>query len=194
MCMALAAVADHGALAGEQVDVSFAVNGCQRKLPSCQRSTSWRRLMVDLEDARLRPTRPVRTSSLTPWGRRSSSNESISSRAPASSKTMESGPRAATRAWKTSPSAITSVRRAEGAVCRTCGNDGEEVLGRGDGAVGARRATARDRLGGRRLEIFLLVDDEAAAAVRLGERRVVGEVVRELDLREPLLEEHVLPL
>ena len=66
VCVALAAVADHGDLAGEQVDVSFAVNGCQRELPSCQRTTSWRRLMVDLEDARLRPTRPVRTSSLTP--------------------------------------------------------------------------------------------------------------------------------
>ena len=51
-------------------------------------------------EARPSPIRPVRTSSLIPCGRTSSSNESISSGAPTISKTIAFGPRSATRASK----------------------------------------------------------------------------------------------
>ena len=64
---------------------------------------------------RRRPTRPVRASSRIPCGRTSSSNDSISSGRPTSSKTIESGPSSATRALKSSPSAISSLRRSGGA-------------------------------------------------------------------------------
>ena len=46
----------------------------------------------------------------------------------------------------------------------------------------------------RLLELLLVLDGEAERAVRARERRVVGQRVREVDLREALLEEHVLPL
>src|SRR5439155_23971393 len=79
--------------------------------------------------------------------------------------------------------------------CRgDCGNDREAVLVCVDTAVDDRGTAAGDRLGERLLEVFLLIDDEPAAAVGLCERGVVREMMRELDLREPLLEEHVLPL
>src|SRR5439155_22120824 len=76
----------------------------------------------------------------------------------------------------------------------TGGDDREAVLVGVDTAVDHRGAAARDRLGECLLEILLAVDDEASTAVGLCQGGVVREVMRELDLREPLLEEHVLPL
>ena len=66
-------------------------------------------------DARFSPILPVRDSSRMPCGRTSSSNESICSGSPTISNTIESGPTSATRAWKTSASAISSGRRSGGA-------------------------------------------------------------------------------
>ena len=62
------------------------------------------------DDARPSPIRPVRTSSLSPCGRTSSSNESISSGCPTISNTIASVPRSATRASNACESAISSPR------------------------------------------------------------------------------------
>ncbi len=81
-----------------------------------ERRTCWRRGDALAGRRRAcRPIRPVRTSSLIPCGRTSSSNDSISSAEPTISKTSASGPRSTTRALKTSASAISSARRSGGA-------------------------------------------------------------------------------
>ena len=77
---------------------------------------------------------------------------------------------------------------------RSGGNHREAVLGRVDAAVDDGGAAARERLGERGLQLVLRLGAQADGAVRLGELDVVGRVLREPDLREPLLEEHVLPL
>ena len=74
------------------------------------------------------------------------------------------------------------------------GDHREAVLARVDPRVDDGRAAAGDCLLERALELVLVVDGQADGAVRLGEPGVVGHVVRQVDLREPLVEEHVLPL
>ena len=67
-------------------------------------------------DARPRPMRPVRTSSLIPCGRTSSSNASSSSGVPTDLEARaRPGPTSATRASNTSASEISSARRSGGA-------------------------------------------------------------------------------
>ncbi len=79
----LAAVADHGHLAGEQGDVAVAEDLSHGSFLSCSvtycRTVRRRRRACLAVEARGRPTRPVRTSSLIPCGRTSSSNDSSSS-------------------------------------------------------------------------------------------------------------------
>ena len=71
---------------------------------------------------------------------------------------------------------------------------GKQCSARIDAAVDDRRAAAGERLRERGRELVLGVDAQADGAVRLGELHVVGRALVEADLREPLLEEHVLPL
>src|SRR5262245_30239065 len=79
-----------------------------------------------------------------------------------------------------------------------CGRPGrdhrEAVLRRVDACIADDRPAAGHRLRERPLEIVLVVDGHADRAVRLGQLGVVRDVVGEVDLREPLVEEHVLPL
>ena len=83
-----------------------------------RRRTCWGRGLRFVE-ARASPIRPVRASSMRPCGRRSSSKDSSCSGVPTTSKTMESGPRSATRASKTSARAISSARVEGSADTRT---------------------------------------------------------------------------
>ena len=73
------------------------------------------------------------------------------------------------------------------------------IIGKQCSAGSTRQSTTavrpqRERLGERLVELVLGLGAQADRAVRLGELHVVGRVLREADLREPLLEEHVLPL
>src|SRR6266536_881458 len=117
--VSLAAEADDRDLAVEKSELAVAMNGCHvfasllvsgvQTMTCCDERGRCGRV------AQARPSRPVRPSSCNPCGRTSSSKESISSGEPTSSKTIESGPRSATRAPKTSARAISSVRLLAGA-------------------------------------------------------------------------------
>ena len=113
--VALAAVAEDGDLAVQEIDVAFAVDGCCHGVPF---GTSGVRVEVGARGPWTRGR-----GRCGPCGRaleavraESSSKESSCSGDPTTSKMIESGPRSATRASKTSARAISSARRLGGRV------------------------------------------------------------------------------
>ena len=76
----------------------------------------------------------------------------------------------------------------------TRGDHREAVLARIDARVDDAGAAGGERFLQRGLELLVVLDREAEAAVRTRERGVVGQRLRQVDLREALVEEHVLPL
>ena len=74
------------------------------------------------------------------------------------------------------------------------GNHRVAVLARVDPRIDDSGSPARERFLERARELVLGLDGEPDGSVGLCEARVVRDVLREVDLGEPLLEEHVLPL
>ncbi len=71
---------------------------------------------------------------------------------------------------------------------------GKQCSTRVDAGVDDGRAAARQRLLEHCLDLFGPIDGEAGCAIGLGETRVVRHLVRQVNLREAFVEEHVLPL